>query len=354
MFQSFGKEGGITLHAPCKINLHLAVGNKQTDGFHQLESIFIALDFSDTLTIIPLPEEGGHTSLVMRAEGPFLELSGKDCPPIPPEKNLVCRAVELFRAKTGFSGSLAVELVKRIPPGSGLGGGSSDAAATLLALNVLAFSPVTGKSPLSKETLMDMAARLGSDVPFFVRIHGESPACLVSGRGELLTPLPAPPPLGVLLAFPGFSSDTAAAYALLDTYRETLEKRFTQRRRGAEIAKKNEKRNHNSFFASFAAWRPLRDFLREKNLFLSWPGPETWNWSNDFLELFLRHGTEREKKAYQAILQGLRDAGAAFTGLSGSGSACFGIFNDVQAAEDAQKSLSGVFFTLQSTFFLRS
>jgi 4-diphosphocytidyl-2-C-methyl-D-erythritol kinase len=331
------------------------VGNKRSDGFHELESIFTALDFADTLIFTPIPGEEGRTTLAMRAERPFLELSRGLCfPPIPQEKNLVYRAVELFRSKTGFSGNLAVELVKRIPPGSGLGGGSSDAAAALLALNSIAFPPMAGKTPLSLETLMGLAAQLGSDVPFFVRIAdpGESSACLVTGRGEFLTPLPPPPPLGVLLAFPGFASDTVAAYALLDTVWEGLENGEW----GVGTSNHCARIGVRVFSENAVRCRPgncpaYRTNLRAADF---WDKPGNWDFNNDFLNLFLRHGAEQEKKAYYAVLKDLKAAGAAFTGLSGSGSTCFGIFNDIQAAEKAKKLLSGVFFTLQATFFLQS
>jgi len=339
----------ISLNAPCKINLHLSIGGRRPDGFHDLESVFMALDFADTLTFTLLPGQEGLTTISLLGEGPFLELSrcgprinteedeGASCcdafregfPPIPVEKNLVCRAAELFRAKTGFSRNLAVELVKRIPPGSGLGGGSSDAAATLLALNTLAGGFFPEQVPLSYEELLDLAAELGSDVPFFIKIAGpgESPACAAGGRGELLEALPPPPPLGVLLAFPGFASDTAAAYKLLDA--------FT----GGIISQRpHTKTQRHKVFDDIWEWHP----------------PENWNFSNDFLDLFLNHGTEQEKQAYGAILKDLRAAGAAFAGLSGSGSTCFGVFPSPEAAEKARQGLSGTFYTLKSTFFLHS
>jgi len=327
MFQSKREEGRIVLQAPCKINLHLSIGGRRPDGFHDLESIFTALEFADTLTFTPLPDKEGLTTISLLGEGPFLELSRRGVfPPIPPEKNLVCRAAELFRAKTGFSANLAVDLVKRIPPGSGLGGGSSDAAAALLALNTLAGPSEPGNGLLSRQELLELAAELGSDVPFFITITGgrenpgwgKSPACAASGRGELLEPLPPPPPLGVLLAFPGFASDTAAAYKLLDAF-------------------------------AGGSWQETKHPVNG-----SWHPPETWKFTNDFLDLFLNHGTEQEKNAYKAILQDLRAAGAAFAGLSGSGSTCFGVFPSLEAAEKARQGLSGAFYTLKTTFFLHS
>ena len=313
------KKNKITIKSPGKINLHLAIGEKRGDGFHELDSIFAALDFADSLTISALPENGAQTRLVTRKEGPFLELSqkGQHFPPLPTEKNMVYLASELFRSKTGIKTNLSIELINRIPPGSGLGGGSSNAAATLIALNEL-FCGSGGK--FSGEDLLDMAANLGSDVPFFVEIAlqnpATSPARLVGGRGEILRFAEPPPDLAVVLAFPGFASNTGDAYALLDKHRPTI--------------------NEKKYFSS-------KDF--------SWGPPEEWKFFNDFQELFLNHGTEREKDAYQTILDGLKKAGAAFAGLSGSGSCCFGIFNEPKPAAPMQNSKVLVF---HSTFFLRN
>jgi 4-diphosphocytidyl-2-C-methyl-D-erythritol kinase len=323
--------GKCTCKAPCKINLHLLIKEKRPDGFHDLESVFAALDFADTLVFSlsagPDSGETGKTVLSMKAEGPFLELvrRGQVFEPITPENNLVYRAAELFRSKTGFSPALSVEVTKRIPPGSGLGGGSSDAAATLLALNALAAGSGTG--PLSAEALLDAAAELGSDVPFFVHVSasGGAPgaACEISGRGEHIKPLPPPPPLGVLLAFPGFGTHTGAAYGLLDAAR--LED---------------------------PAGEPLpRPRVR---IARSWPAPETWDFSNDFLGLFLSRGADREQILYQRILADLQQAGSSFTGLSGSGSTCFGIFTSGETAAKAKKRLRETPYTLHATFFLAS
>jgi len=320
--QSVGENASfLSVAAPCKINLHLSIGKRRDDGFHGLESIVAALDFADTLSFLVLPGKGAETALVVEMDGPLRDLSqrGQFFPPIPVENNLVYRAVELFRSKTGFLADLTVRLIKRVPPGSGLGGGSSNAAAALLALNELSGGE------LSRETLLDLAVQLGSDVPFFLEIAlpgpEKSPALAVSGRGETLRVLPPPPFLGVLLVFPGFASHTGAAYSLLDERRPILN--------DEQIVEKTV---------------PLNG---------SWPPPETWNFSNDFQELFLHHGSEQEKCSYQTILEELKEAGAAFWSLSGSGSACFGIFSSQEEAERAQKKLSRAFYTVQNTFFLR-
>jgi 4-diphosphocytidyl-2-C-methyl-D-erythritol kinase len=350
--------GTITLHPPCKINLHLAVGNRRADGFHELESIFAALAFSDTLTFTALPGGGAKTALSVRAEGPIEELSqrGQVFPSYPAENNLVYLAAELFRSKTGFSRDISIELVKRIPPGSGLGGGSSDAAAALLAMNELArfdkgasadsrkagmqWQPEVPGGTLSREDLLDLAAQLGSDVPFFIEIAlpgchcmpgwlpsadgslEKSSARAVGGRGEIFRFLPPPPPLGVLLAFPGFASHTGAAFSLLDERRmaEKAEKQFPEVCTGPAA--------------------------------VAWTAPETWAYTNDFQDLFLNHGTPRERDAYRTMLGDLRQAGAIYSSLSGSGSACFGIFPGPEEAKEAKKSLNRAFYILESTFFL--
>ena len=325
MIQPILSSTKITLNSPGKINLHLAIGQKRADGFHELESIFAALDFADTLTFSLLPGNKAETQLILQEEGPYRKLSqkGQIFTLFPKENNIVYLAIELFRSKTGFSGNIRAELVKRIPPCSGLGGGSSNAAATLLALNNLLFSDT---SPFSIEEMLDMAAQLGSDVPFFIEITRKNPkqssTRAVKGRGEQFFFLPPLQSLGVLLVFPGFSSHTSPAFKLLD------EKRLLS----------SEKQPSDFQFRLNNPWSP----------------PNSWDFSNDFEKLFLDHGTEQEKNTYRTMLTDLKKAGAAFTGLSGSGSACFGIFDTPEDAKQAEKKLSGSFYALKSTFFLRN
>lgn len=118
------------------------------------------------------------------------------------EDNLVVRAVRLFCSSFGFLPRLRVHLVKEIPHGAGLGGGSSDAATTLLALNDLF------QTELTKETLADLGAELGSDVPFFIYQSGAE----IRGRGELVTPKPGLPQLPLLLIKPPFGVPTPWAF----------------------------------------------------------------------------------------------------------------------------------------------
>lgn len=304
------------IEAPCKINLHLSVGERRPDGFHSLESLFASLALADTLRFERAGKDG-ECGLSVHWEVP-----GE---PIPQENNLVFKAVTLFRERTGFASGVRIRLDKRIPAGAGLGGGSSDAASALLAMDSLA-----GTS-LPHEELSGMAARLGSDVPFFL----SGGAAFVSGRGEKIEAVKAPEGLCVVLAKPPFSSDTATAYRLLDKVREYRVER--------EAEKKKQ----------FSKEVLIRSLVKE---------PKTWPFYNDFLPVFLdqhpHEDTEKESNAgmYSSILAILRKYSASFIGLSGSGSCCFGIYDMIEAAERAVNDLAGKISgrgnLVRSTFFL--
>jgi 4-diphosphocytidyl-2-C-methyl-D-erythritol kinase len=302
------------IKAPAKINLHLRVGGRSADGYHDLESVFVALDFGDSL-VFDLPGFGkaGETELSAEMKLP-LEWS------VGLEKNLVYRAAALFRERTGFDSPLRIRLEKRIPWGAGLGGGSSDAAAALAALDALA------ETGLSREALGEMAEELGSDVPFFLGYAG--PAALVNGRGERLRPLAFPGGLSVVLVYPGFESGTAGAFRLLD---ET---------RGADFAGELPA-GEDRYRTLAAALEETPAHWRERGIF-----------GNDFLPVLLRAGPERDKRAYREILADLDALGADFSGLTGSGSTCFGIFYHQGAAEAAVKALGDKWFFVQPTFSL--
>jgi len=189
--------GMVGLHSPAKINLFLRVLAKEESGFHQLETLFTALAFGDDLTL-------------ERADsGIILETEGLDMGPV--EENLVYRAARGFLEESGVTAGVRVRIKKRIPLGGGLGGGSSNAGATLLGLHAL--FPGT----LDDGGLLDLAGTLGSDVPFFL---SSSPLALAWGRGTRVLPLPPLPPLPVLLSLPPVQLPTPAAYRLLSRERE--------------------------------------------------------------------------------------------------------------------------------------
>ncbi len=283
---------GIVVAAPCKINLHLRVLDRRADGFHELESVFQALSFGDELRFESLKE---RSVCDLRMEGS-----------VPPERNIVFKAIAAFRSLTGNDGGLRVTVTKRIPMGAGLGGGSSDAAAALMALDALAGTD------LDRAALRGIAAGLGSDVPFFL----DGGTAMVFGRGERVVPVETKADYAVVLVNPLFASETARAFKLLDA----------ERAAGRGVAR-----------------APLGAAVLEKALAGE---PAEWPFSNDFLPVF-SGASEDEADAYRRMLADLRACGAEFADLSGSGSTCFGVFRDHSAAEKAVLSLSQVWKFVQ-------
>jgi 4-diphosphocytidyl-2-C-methyl-D-erythritol kinase len=179
----------LRISAPAKVNLSLRVLGRRPDGFHEIRTLFQALDLGDELRV----SRG--------ARGISLEVRGPDLGPT--EENLAYRAAEIFLEAFGETQGVHIELTKWIPAGAGMGGGSSDAAAVLRALSWLSpFPPPPGE-------LMRLGAKLGSDVPFFL---GASPLAKGTGRGENLTPYRALPAADLVLALPGVHMSTAEAY----------------------------------------------------------------------------------------------------------------------------------------------
>ena len=194
-----------TVKAWAKVNLTLEVIGRRKDGYHEIKSVVQAISLCDTLSF-QLRED-------ISLECNVPELASSD--------NLVVRAAKLLQEATGSSKGAHISLSKGIPWGSGLGGGSSDAAATLLALNVL-----WGLN-LPSQKMQEIAAKLGSDIFFF--LHGGRTS-LVEGRGEKVTPLPPLPKSWVILMKPPISmpSKTERMYASLNLSHFTTGE-FTER-----------------------------------------------------------------------------------------------------------------------------
>lgn len=180
----------IRLRAFAKINLGLKIVGKRPDGYHEIRTVFQTVGLCDRLEI----------SLARGRGGIVVECNDATIPA--GRGNLVYRACESWKRARGFRGAIRVLLAKRIPAGAGLGGASSDAAATLLGLERL-----TGDRTEPAERFR-LAARLGSDVPFFLW----GGRALGIGRGEEIYPLPDFPRRHCLIVFPGFSVSTAEAY----------------------------------------------------------------------------------------------------------------------------------------------
>lgn len=176
------------IDAPAKLNLSLRLLRKREDGFHEIDSLMVRVPgLADRLTFTPA-EADAFTC---------------DDPGVPADSsNLVLKALAAYRDASGFCGKFHISLEKKVPHGAGLGGGSSDAAATMSALDQ--FNP----SPLGVTKLMEIAATLGSDIPFFLG----PPAARATGRGEVIEPVAGPPVLPVLLLKPDFGVATPDAY----------------------------------------------------------------------------------------------------------------------------------------------
>lgn len=253
-----------------KINIGLYVTSKRDDGYHNIESVFYPLPIHDVLEAVPSKESACNLDVRgLPIEG---DLSN----------NLVNKAWQLLHEAHGIPGVEAM-LFKNIPMGAGLGGGSSDGAHMLLLLNEL-FN-----LQLSEVALLDFAAGLGSDCPFFIR----NEAAYVSGRGELLSPLPLSLKENWLaLIHPGIHVGTAEAYGLIQPSDPSL-------------------------------WVPL---LAERKIDLRELGNmERTLWPQIALNQFEAPVCKRHPQISEAI-KVLKDAGAWFQSMSGSGSAVYGLF----------------------------
>ncbi len=288
----------ITLKAYAKINLGLAVLGRRRDGYHELRTVFQTISLADRVEVRLSP---GSRAV-------HLETTGLA---IPGERNLAAAAAEAALEELGLRAKVTVLLDKRIPPGSGLGGASSDAAAVLRGVLWLAgrasgrtFGGTLGRT-LPGERLLRLAAKLGSDVPFF--LYGGRAIGL--GRGEEVYPLPEEPRRHCVLFFPGKGMDTAEAF------RSLRRPRLTPQTAGPTIG-----------------------WIDRINLFSSAVSrsAEGARLENDFEPSVFRKFPElaQAKKI-------LRRAGAEAASLSGSGTAVYGLFRDSAKARRAAQQLRG-------------
>jgi 4-diphosphocytidyl-2-C-methyl-D-erythritol kinase len=273
--------------SPCKVNLLLNILGKRADGFHELETVMQPVNFCDELTF----ERGGN--------GIRLSCSNKILPTN--SKNLVFRAAKSFLSEAKISDGIKIHLEKKIPLAAGLGGGSGNAATTLLALNELF------ENPLVSEKLFEIAATLGSDIPFFLQ---NKPA-LATGRGEKIQPLEKFPALDgktFLLIHPGFGISTPWAYQNLARFPEALNGKAG---RAKDLISKLQGNN----------WPGITDAFYNS---LEAPAFEKF----PVLELFQEF---------------LRANGALAALMSGSGSTTFAICKDVPVAESLVEKFKSKF-----------
>lgn len=174
-----------SFYSPAKINLFFHIHSKREDGYHEITSSYVAINFFDRLIFTPSEKD----------------LFSSNCNLLWDKSNLIYQAVELFRWKTKKTLPLDIRLEKKIPMQGGLGGGSSNAATTLWALNELS------NFPLSRKELIELGAEIGSDVPFFF----SSGRALCTGRGEKIKEEEYEP-FSAYLAIPSFGIDTSSVY----------------------------------------------------------------------------------------------------------------------------------------------
>ncbi len=293
----------VTAFARTKINLGLRVYPKRGDGYHGINSIFTTVNLGDELEIRPLAEKN-----VCRVICQGMEL---------PEQNTLTLTYKAFCVLTGLDDGVEVRLTKHIPSGGGLGGGSSDSSSFLQSIDLL-FG-----THLSKTAFRDIASQVGSDVFFFTEalcggfgdgMDGERFAALVQGRGEFVRPIESCKDFAVLLVLPGVSVSTKEAYALLD----------------------------GQLFQGVA--QPSESQLRddESVLLKTYNKPvQEWFFVNDFTALVAGRYPVIAK-----VVGELKDCGACFADMSGSGSTVFGIFEDKKDALKARDKLSGRWCTV--------
>jgi 4-diphosphocytidyl-2-C-methyl-D-erythritol kinase len=278
----------LTHACPAKVNLFLRVLAREADGYHSLETVFCRVGLSDTLVVS------------RSASGIQLEVTGANLGPA--EQNLAWRAADAVLAATGRRFGVAMQLTKRIPAGGGLGGGSSDAAQALLAVNRLAGDAV----PQSE--LLHFASRLGADVPYFV---SGAPLALGWGHGERLLSLPALPPKPALLLVPDVAIPTGEAFRWVDEVRSGSSPR-------------------GSVTLDLAVLGGWSDLARLGG--------------NDFESVVFGRFP-----AVKAAFEALARTRPLLCRMSGSGSTLFAVYRNERDREDAESALGGKFGRLLPT-----
>jgi 4-diphosphocytidyl-2-C-methyl-D-erythritol kinase len=203
---------GAMVRAPAKLNAFFEVLARRGDGFHEIETLMLPISLYDTL--VAHPSSDGRVHVECRWASPRLAAAFGPLPTS--ENNLAAKAAERLRARAGLRDGIRIELIKRIPAQAGLGGGSSDAAAALLAANVV------WKLDWNRESLAEIGAELGSDVPFFLSRAEKCgyPAAVCRGRGEQVVTLDSRTPFHFVVVYPPVGLSTAQVYQRCQVPRE--------------------------------------------------------------------------------------------------------------------------------------
>ena len=272
----------VQVRARAKLNLSLDVLGKRGDGFHDLRMVMVSCTLADDVSVEAAPpgDYSAHTNRVYIPTG---------------DKNVAVKAARAYYAALGREGGARIKITKRIPVCAGLGGGSSDAAAVLTALNEM------NGGALGSEQLYAAAAEAGSDVPFCLM----GGTALAEGRGEVLTPLPPLPQTHVVICMPHFNCSTPELFSRIDARRSRCHP------------------DTNGLLDSLSRGDVRGVARRMYNVF------------EDVLD-------KRASKAVNEIKFLLLDNGALGAAMSGSGSAVFGLFESEDAARAAFDAAKGV------------
>lgn len=264
--------------APAKINLGLHVGSLREDGYHNIETFMQTISLFDLITIESAKK---------------FRFSFEDFDFPADEENLCVKAFRLFSEYTGIDRPVSIDLKKRIPVGAGLGGGSSDAASIIRALNDI------WECRLNNNELSSLGAKIGSDVPFFLK--AVSGAAICTGRGEIVKPYNPIFTGYVIVVYTGKKISTKWAY-------------------------KNIDKNLTNF---------KKNVILKRYILQHFPAKKGLNGlKNDFSKIVFGQFRELEK-----IVTALNERGAVYSSLSGSGSAVFGLFSDKISAARAFDAL---------------
>jgi len=268
----------LTLLSPAKINLRLEILSKREDGYHEIETIFHKISIFDEISL----ETTSGKEILLRVNDPSIPSDNT---------NLAYKAADLLFKYLKINPGIKIDLKKKIPSGAGLGGGSSNAAITLMGLDRLL------NLNLSKQELTDIAIKLGADVPFFLT---DSSTSYATGIGEKIKSIETNSKLWFLVIFPGFTVSTAWAYNSINKY---------------NLLTKSTK---NNIIVNYSM-----DINTVKSLLY-----------NDFESIVNKEYPETAKIKEQLLI-----AGAQGAMLSGSGSSVFGIYPDEESAKKASSSI---------------
>lgn len=268
----------ISLKAPAKINIGLKILDRKDDGYHGIETTFATINLADLLTM-----EVSGSDIVLEANTPDIRA----------EDNLCFRAASLFRQRYGIADGVKIRLVKNVPIGAGLGGGSSDAAATLKGMARLF------EMNIEERELMELAAELGADVPFFIR----GGAAYARGRGDQLSFFKLPR-MELVLYYPGYPISTKWAYEEYDRDRTVL---TPDAGVDSIVANKQKKKSRQGFALE-----------------------------NDFEKIVFKHHPD-----LLDVKMNLLSTGVFFVSLSGSGSCLFAVV-DESTRQKVIKYLEGI------------